>query len=187
MPEYKITTGLPNLPSTQDDKQFGLVLPLYNGVNALAKALSQAEGQVEFTQSELSQRNQIASLTTQNHRKLYALAPSALAFGKVVNLYLNAGKIEAQLADCTTAAKPAHGIVNNSAGIAAGQYGEILLIEGYTAGISGTTLGAYYYLSTAGLVSIARPVGAGKIVQPIGFGLGSLGFYVHISSFFQIL
>lgn len=186
MPDYKITTGLPQTPTTADDKTFGLLLPIYNSLNALAKVVSQGIGAVDFAQEELQQRNQLGSVLTQTHRKLYALAPAALNYGQVVNLYLDSGKIAARLADATTATLPAHGIVNTPQGIAAGQYGEIMIVEGFTAGITGTTLGAYYYLSTTGLVTAARPAVAGSIVQAIGFGLGSLGFYAHISSYFHL-
>lgn len=184
MPEYNITTGLPQLPSTGDEKAFQLVSPLYMALNSLSKAVSQVSGQVEFSQAELAQRNQLGSVVTQNHRKVYALAPAALDYGKIVTLYLDSGKIAAQEADATDNTKVAHGIVNNTAGIAAGQYGEIMLIEGFTLGIAGTTLGATYYLSTGGLVSTSRPAAAGSIVQAIGIGLGSAGFYMHISSLF---
>lgn len=186
MPDYKITTGLPQTPTTSDDKTFGLFLPVYNALNALSKVVSQGIGAVDYTQEELAQRNQLGSVITQNHRKLYALAPAALMYGQVVNVYLDSGKLAARLADATTAALPAHGIVNNPAGIAAGQYGEILLVEGFTAGITGTTIGVYYYLSTGGLISPVRPAVAGSIVQAVGFGLGSLGFYAHISSYFPV-
>ena len=184
MPDYRISTGLPQLPTTGDEKAFQLVSPLYMALNSLSKAVSQNSGQVDFNQAELSQRNQLGSVITQNHRKLYALAPSALDYGKIVTLYLDSGKIAAQYADATNNTKPAHGIVNNTAGIAAGQYGEIMLIEGFSAGISGTTLGLTYYLSTGGLVSTTRPAAAGSIIQACGIGLGSAGFYLHISSLF---
>jgi hypothetical protein len=187
MPEYRITTGLPQIPTTNDEKSFALVLPIYQAMNAVSKAVSQADGQVEFSQVELAQRNQLASINTQNHRKLYALATTTLAYGKLVNLFVSGGKIAAQYADCNPVAKPAHGIVNNPFGINASEYGEIMLVEGYTQGIAGTTLGSYYYLSTNGDAALARPVGAGKIIQACGFGLGSAGFYLHISSFFQQL
>lgn len=183
MPDYRITTGLPQIPPAMEEKDFGKFLPLYNSMNALAQAVSIAGGNVDFNQSELADRNQLGSVLTQNHRKLYALAPGALAYGTIVNLFLSSGKIAAQAADATDNTKPAHGIVNAPLGIAVGEFGEIMLVEGYSQGISGTTFGAPYYLSTAGLVQLARPGAAGNIEQAVGWGLGSAGFYLHISSY----
>jgi len=185
MPDYNITTGLPSLPSALPNKEFDLVKPLYLAMNSLAKGVSIYAGQVGFDQDELSQQNQLGTLLTQNHRKLYALAVgSTLAFGKMVHLYLSSGKIAAEYADSTTNTKPAHGIVNNPLGINAGEYGEIVLVEGYSQGISGTTFGLYYYLSSNGDVQAGRPAIAGSIIQAVGFGLGTGGFYVHISPLF---
>lgn len=186
MPQYQITTGLPQLPAAADEKNFSLVKPLYLAMNSLAQGLSIVQGAVEFTQAELAAQNQLNTLNIAGARKLYALADgAALAYGKMVNLYLVGGRIAAQYADSTTSAKPAHGIVNNPLGIDAGDYGEILLVEGPSAGIAGTVFGSYYYLSSNGDVQAGRPAVAGTIVQAVGFGLGSAGFYMHISSYFR--
>ena len=184
MPDYRITTGLPQLPAGQKSESFNLVLPLYTAMNSVAQAVSVVSGLVDFNQSELAERNQVASLSTANHNKVFALAPVALTFGTIVNLYLSGGKIAAQPADATDNTKPAHGIVNQAQGIAAGDYGEIVICQGYSSGIAGTTFGSYYYLSTAGLIQLARPAAAGSIVQAVGFGLGTSGFYLSISSLF---
>lgn len=183
MPDYGITTGLPQLPAGLEDKSFNLVKPLYQAVNSLAQGVSINAGLVGFSQSELAAKNQLGGLLAGNHRKLYALAPVALAYGRIVNLYLDSGKIAAREADSTDNTKPAHGVVNVPLGIAAGEYGEIIVIEGYTAGISGTTFGLYYYLSSTGLIQAGPPSAPGSIVQALGFGLGSAGFYMHISPY----
>lgn len=187
MPNYKITTGLPQIPPGMEEKDFSKFLPVYNSLNAIAQAVSIAAGNVEFNQEELSQRNQLGSLQAQNHRSVYPLADGVtLNYGVLVNLYLNGGgKICARLADATDNTKPAHGIVEESLGIASGDYGRVILVEGYTAGISGTTFGQYYYLGVTGLAQAGRPAAAGSIVQPVGVGLGSAGFYLHISSYFH--
>lgn len=187
MPDYRITTGLPQIPAGQDEKNFGLVLPLYNALNALAQQTSIVGGRVDFSQAELTQRNQLGSVLSQNHRQVFAknVTGAALTYGKIVNLYLDSGKIAARYADATDNTKPAHGIVNQTQGIDNGDFGQIVIVEGYSQGIAGTTFGAYYYLSTTGDVQLGRPVAAGSIVQPCGFGLGSAGFYLHVSSYFH--
>jgi hypothetical protein len=186
MPNYNVKTGLPQLPSGLNDTDFALVRPLYLAMNSLAQGLGDATGKVDFEQGELAQRNQLASVITGQHRKLYARNDTGapLGYGKIVTLSLSGGKIIAQYADSTNNTKPAHGIVNNPLGIDAGNYGEIMLIEGWSAGIAGTTFGSYYYLSTVGNVQLARPAAAGTIIQACGFGLGTAGFYLHISPLF---
>ena len=179
MPDYLIGTGLPAQPAGLEDKDFRLVNPLYGAVSALARQLSEEAGAVKFSQSELGQRNQAASLGAQSHRKVYALFPNAIGYGKLVNLFVSAGKLSAQLAD-NTLGLPAHGIVNNFAGAAANSYAEVVIVEGFSAGITGATLGQFYYLSTGGLV-VNTPPGVG-FIQSVGFGLGSLGFYLHIEN-----
>lgn len=187
MPDYRIQPGLPQLPSNLDNKDFANFKPVYLAINSLAQSLSSQTGNVNYNQSELSQRNQLGSLLTQNHRKLWVKNESgaSLAYGKIVTLQLSAGKIIAIYADATDNTKPAHGIVNNPLGIDNGDYGEVNIVEGYSQGIAGTTFGLYYYLSTNGDVQAGRPAAAGSIVQPVGFGLGTAGFYLHISSYFH--
>lgn len=182
MPQYNITTGLAQLPAGQPDKDFNLIKPLYLSLNALSQAISLSTGNVTYTQSELSEQNQLGTVLTQNLRKIYVLAPSALSYGKMVHLILSGGKIAAEYADSSTNTKPAHGIVNQPLGIAAGEYGEVVLIEGSVRGISGAVFGTYYYLSTNGDVQPVQPTGGGTIRQGVGFGLGTGGFYMHISS-----
>lgn len=184
MPNYNVTTGLPSLPAGQRDKDFDLVKPIYLAMNALAKGVSIYAGQIDFSQDEMAQQNQLSTLLTQNHRKINVLAVGALAFGKIVNLFLSGGKIAGRYADSTDNTKPAHGIVNAPLGIAAGEYGEVVLIEGYSTGISGSTFGLYYYLSNNGDVQAGRPAAVGTIIQAVGFGLGTGGFYMHISPLF---
>lgn len=181
MPEYRITTGLPQLPVQSDEKSFGLVLPLYQAMNALAKALAQEAGAVDFNQVELAQRNQLASINTQNHKKLYALAPVAIPFGHLVNVYLDSGKLAVRDASALSAsAKAAHGMVTQLDGIDAGQFGEVTLFEGYTTGVGGTTVGATYYLSTTPGLATATAPASPNLRQAVGMGLGSAGFYLSI-------
>lgn len=184
MPSHRILTGLPELPNALPDKESNMLRPLYLATNTLAKLVSESTGQVDFDQSEMSQRDQMASILTQNHTRVFVQAGADLSYGKIVNLYLSGGKLTAQYADATDATKPAHGIVNETAGIPVGTFGEVLLFTGYTLGIGGTSVGSMYYLATNGDVALARPAVAGSIVQACGIGLGSAGFYLNISSLF---
>jgi hypothetical protein len=187
MPDYGITTGLPQTPAGMENKDFSKFLPVYNALNALAQAVSIASGRVTYSQEELAQRNQLGSILTQNHRVAYVLADGiSLPFGTLVHLYLNGGgKICGEPADASTSAKPCHGIVDEPLGINPGEFGRVVVVEGYTQGITGTTFGQYYYLGVGGLAQAARPAAVGSIVQSVGFGLGSAGFYLHVSSYFH--
>lgn len=177
MPNYRITTGLPQLPpSAYDEKDFNKFVPVYQALNAIARAVSVQTGQVDFSQAELAERNQLGSLISGNNYKVYPLANGNLSFGLLVNLYVSGGKIVARAAD-PNLGRPAHGIVNVPTGIVDGTYGEVLFMEGHCLGISGTTFGTQYYATTSGLVTSPAPSG---IVQPIGWGLGSLGLYLRI-------
>lgn len=181
MPKYNLGTGLPDLPNGLKDAEFKLVAPLYMALNNLSKGLAALNGQVTYDASELSIQSQIIGLQPQNLFKVYAKATAVLPYGAIVNLHLDAGKIGARLADCSNDTKPAHGICNVSTGLAIGEYGEIIVSYGYTGGITGTNVGEIYYLSTGGLVTNVRPTPAPKIVQAVGIGLGSLGFYLTVS------
>jgi len=184
MPDYGLNAGLPQTPASLPDKEFSLLLPLYQALNNLSQAVSNYAGLTRYTQLELASRNQLGSVQSQRQYRLFVYAPSLLAYGKFVHLYLDSGKIAAEYADATDDTKPACGIVNAPFDIEAGAYGEVILTSGVTQGVSGTTLGATYYLSTTGDISTTRPGVAGSIIQAVGIGLGSAGFYMNISSLF---
>jgi len=181
MPQYNITSGLPQLPNAPENL-FPYLLPIYQSINALTKPIASLTGQVTFDQVELAERSAVASINSQHQNRLFAKALVDLPFGALVNLKLDSGALAAQLADATDLTKPAHGIVANTQGIDTGQYGEITMMQGHSYGISGTTIGAFYWLSTGGLVQNTPPVAPGSLVQGVGVGLGSLGFFLSISS-----
>lgn len=184
MPDYGLNAGIPQTPVGLADKEFSLLLPVYQAINNLAQNVSDIAGLTTYSQAELAQQSQLRAIRTQNATRLAVYAPGDLDYGKVVNLYLDSGKIAAREADATDATKPAHGVVNSVTGIAAGTYGDILLCTGLTAGIIGTTVGELYYLDTTGNVSNSRPAAVGSIIQAVGIGLGSAGFYLNVSSLF---
>ena len=122
MPNYNFTSGLPQLPSSGlTPEQFTLVQPLYLALTSVAQKTAEATGNVVYSQAELSARNQLGGLLTQNHRRIYPLAVGTLAFGKLVSLTISGGKLAAQLADASSGLK-AHGIVEEPYGITSGQY-----------------------------------------------------------------
>ena len=180
MPQYGITSGLPQLP-VAGDKEFAMLMPVYTALNGLARQLAEISGKVSFDQAELAERNPVASVSSQAQNRIFVKALENLPFGTLVHLTVDAGKLAAVLADATNSTKPAAGVVAEPAGILTGAFGEVTLMSGHTYGISGTTVGAMYWLSTAGLVQNVPPGTAGNLIQGVGVGLGSAGFFLNIS------
>jgi hypothetical protein len=55
-------------------------------------------------------------------------------------------------------------------------------MQGQTPSVSGTVLGATYYLSTAGAIQLAAPTADGVLNQVVAIGLGSAGIYLAIEA-----
>lgn len=180
MPDYLISTGLPDYPAGLADKDANLVVPLYQAVNSLAKSVSVNTGQTQYTSGEMASIDQFTALTAQRSQKIFVKAGEALSYGTVVNLSIVSGKIVAFKADATVLTKFAHAVIDVPTGIPLDGYGEAIFLQGKCNGIGSTVFGAAYYLSTAGQVQLTPPVATGVLNQVIGIGLGSAGFYVNI-------
>lgn len=180
MPDYLLASGLPSYPSGLSDKDAALVLPLYRAINALAQQLSVVAGAVQYSSAEQAQVSQLSKLTSTANQKLTVKAGEALAYGQLLTLSVVSGKIVAMKADASTLTKPAHAVCDTPGGIALNAFGDAVFMTGLTAGISGTVLGAAYYLSTAGTIQISPTVATGVLNQVVGIGLGSAGFYLDI-------
>jgi hypothetical protein len=181
MPSFDLGSGLPTYPAGLSDREVALVLPLYRAIAALTQQASVATGNVTYSPSEQAQADQFGKLISQRMNKIAVRATVALGFGKLVNLHLVAGVVEARLADATPGIiLPAHGVVDSPAGIAAGAWGEIIFMTGRSTGISGTVFGSRYFLSTAGNAQLLAPTAPGALVQLLGVGLGSAGFFLQI-------
>lgn len=180
MPDYLISSGLPSYPANLPDKEVGMILPLYRAIHNLDNRLSVTSGNVQYSSAEMGQLAPFTGLIDANNKKIFAQATEVLTFGTVVNIYDVAGVVSARKADCALLYQ-AHGIVNSVSGAAIGAYCEILFIQGRTPAITGATLGTQYWLSTAGQVQAVKPI-APNIIQPVGYGLGTSGFYLNIES-----
>ncbi len=101
-----------------------------------------------------------------------ATAGVALSAGNFVNLYNNAGTLQAQLADCSTGL-PADGYV--LAAVASGSTGTVYLNDQNTSAGTSLTPGLAYFLSTAGAISSTAPTTSGYISQVIGFAISATG------------
>jgi hypothetical protein len=112
--------------------------------------------------------------------RLYAKASEAIGFGNAVNLHAVSGVINIRKANATNNTKPCHGFCSVSVGIPSGEYGEVILCQGITTGITGLTTGTRYFLSTTdGLLTATAPVAAGNIEQAVGIALETSLFIQH--------
>jgi hypothetical protein len=178
MPEYLVTSGLPTHPAGLTDKEASLVLPLYRAVNNVAQSVSVLSSNTQYSASEMAQASQVTKLVAAKRNKIFVRAFENMNYGTLVSIYDNAGVITARKADHAVP-YGAHGVIDTPVGVVAGEYCEILFMAGHSFGITGTVVGQPYWLSTAGQVQATKP-GTG-IVQPIGWGLGSSGFYLNIA------
>lgn len=179
MPQFQIDSGLPVYPSGLTDEDAGLVLPMYRAINSIAQQLSTLTGSVQYSNTELGQLDPFIGLQSQRTNKITCTAAENLAFGNIVNLYVAGGIIKARKADALFR-RPAHGIVDNPAGMAAGSTGQIVWMSGRGAGMAGTIFGATYYLSTGGTVQLMPPTVEGVLVQVVGVGLDAGGIWLDI-------
>ena len=180
MPQYSISSGLPDLPVGLNDKDAGLVAPLYRAVSSLAQQLSLLTGNVQYSASEQVNIDQFGGLIDSREQRIYVQALEPLAYGSLLTLGVVGGKLTALLADATVLTKPAHAICDVPGGVTTNSFGVALFMRGRTASVAGTTMGAPYYLSTAGAMQITAPTADGVINQIVAVGLGSAGIYLNI-------
>ena len=180
MPSFNISSGLPDLPSGLSDKDANLVSPLYRAIGALAQQLSLLTGNIQYTAGEQASIDQFSGLIDSREQKIYVKALETISYGSLITLSVSSGKLAASLATATTLTKPAHGICDQPGGIASGSYGLCLFMRGRSAGVAGTTLGATYYLSTAGAMQLTSPTADSVRNQLDAIGLRSAGVYLNI-------
>lgn len=93
-------------------------------------------------------------------------ASENLAAGDLVNLWDDSGTIKARKADATAVGKEADGFVSGA--VTSGASATVIL-DGTIAGLSGLTIGAFYYLATTGgAITAAAPSATGNVYQPVG-------------------
>lgn len=177
MPTFNLASGLPSYPAGLSDKDAALVLPLYRAVNSLAQQLAVQSGNATYSAAEQASVDQFTKFTDTRTRKMFVQAAEDLTFGNLVTLSIAGGKIVATKADATVLTQPAHAIIDEPAGIASGGFGEAIFMQGNSSGVTGTSFGTAYYLSTSGQIQATPPVASGVINQIVGIGLGSAGFY----------
>jgi hypothetical protein len=177
---YGINSGLPALPIGMKDEDFAKLSPIYRAISSLSQQLSFNTGDVQFEKNEIGSVDQLVLLSNHRQQRIIVRAGEALAYGQMLTLTVDAGKITAFRANAVDLSRPAHAVCDSPTGIAAAAFGDALFMSGKTAGIAGTVFGAAYYLSVDGAIQITPPVATGVISQVVGVGLGSAGFYMNI-------
>lgn len=95
-------------------------------------------------------------------------ASEDVAAGDLINLWNDTGTLKMRKADNTSTAKRADGYIE--AAVTTGNTGAPTVGGGLVSGLSGLTVGADYYLGTAGGVTTTPPTASGSIVQYVGKG-----------------
>jgi len=100
-------------------------------------------------------------------------ASEALSAGDLVNVYSNAGTLNARKADGSAAGKPADGFV--LAAVSNGAAATVYPEEAQITGLSGLTVGGDCFLSTStpGAIQQTVPSGANKVCQLVGKALNA--------------
>jgi hypothetical protein len=179
---YKIQLGLPALPDDNVPSElYDNFYQLHRAIQNLLRGVSQYCG-IDANSSDIwSSLNYTDTLLESNLTRMYPIAGSAISRGQMVNLYNNAGVLNARPAQANSMSTMAHGIANSAA--AAGNRIEMFWLRGLVDSIGSMTVGTLYYLhpTVAGAVQNAAPVTAGQIVQPVGLALAAATLNMDIT------
>lgn len=177
-----ITLLLGQFPEIEDPRLFAGLLPVYTAINQLQAGISQYCGIGQYPSDQWNQLSASRTVYPQNHHRLYVPASEAISYGNMVNLYNNAGALNARNANATNNTKPCYGFCNQLGGTAgAGAFTEVIVLTGLIV-TSGLTPGTRFFLSTTnGLVTATAPVAAGNIAQVLGIALSATEFLFDAS------
>lgn len=181
----RIILGLPQLPNENlTPIIYGELSTVYGAIFNLLRGISTYGGIDAPQQQDWAQSPPSATFLVGNLTRLYVACGVAIGAGQLVNLYNNAGVLNAQLASASSAATLAHGVANIAG--AAGDIIEIQWMRGFITSIGGMSLGATYYLSpTAGAVQNLPPTAVGTIQQPIGLAIAASQLLMDIPYFYK--
>lgn len=120
----------------------------------------------------------------QNLNRCYIQFSEAIVAGGMINVVDVAGTKQARNANAANNTKMAHGY--STEGVAAGDFGEVILGHGLCTSVGGLTVGARYYLSTVnGLITAIAPVAAGNIEQLVGIAMSATELFVTMHYYVQ--
>ena len=174
--------GIGQQPAISDPRLFEQLAPIYNALNRLQQAFTDYTGADQQIVDFWDKLRPTDTILAQNAHRLYLPASEAIVEGGLVNLYNNAGALNARNANATNNTKPCHAYCSQAGGAAgAGAYTEVIVLTGL-APAAGLTVGTRYFLSTVnGLLTAVAPVAAGNIEQVVGVALSATEFLFNAS------
>lgn len=171
--QLSLNLGLPQTPDTPDPVLFNAILPMYNAIKNVARALDLYTGVLARPSGDWSVLTPADTILSAGTNRLYVLFTVAVDAGKLVNLYNDAGALKARYANASAAGTLARGFAPDS--VASGAYGQVILF-GLNAGLSGLTPGTVYFCSNVdGLYGTV----AGVVSQKVGYALSATDLYFN--------
>lgn len=163
-----VNTGLPNIPDPPDPAFFAEFTRVYNAIRNLTIALDAYTGSLPQDAAYFSQTPPTSTLLSQNTQRLYVKFSDTMSYGQTVNLWNNAGILNARLSSAAAAGKPIHAWCSTAGGVISGAYGEVML-GGLCTAIGSLTIGQTYYAgNTAGTIAPTP----GTVSQKVGYAIG---------------
>lgn len=121
-----------------------------------------------------------SSLLAGNLNRFYVMASETILLGAAINLFNNAGAINARNANTSVSTKICHGFCTTPGGIASGTVGEVQLGRGL-ATITGLTAGTEYYLDiNNGQIALSG-------TQKVGIGINSNTLLFDVPPFIAVI
>lgn len=146
-----------------------------------------------ITSSGVANANQIVALDSTGHldpsvlpvgvglEVISVVASESLSAGAFVNLWNNAGTLNARNADASSSSKPANGFV--LAGFSSSATATVYLLGQTNTSMSSLTIGADYWLSTVGGVTTTPATTSGFINQYLGKAFSTTQLYFMNETF----
>lgn len=164
--------GLPVTPEVKDGETFNALLMVHNAIGGLQSALDSYTSPIAKDSSAWSSYTPTDTLLTSNANRLYGKFTGAVAAGRMINIYNNAGAMEFRLADQGTNV-PCRAFAPLA--VAAGAYGEVIVMQGVLGGFAGLVPGTLFWLANTGLIQNTAP-GAG-LIQKVAFAMNTTTIY----------
>lgn len=171
--QISLNLGLPQTPDTLNPELFIAILPLFNAVRNVARALDAYTGILARPAGDWSELTPSDTVLSAGTNRLYLPFSVAVDAGKLVNLWNDAGTLKARYANANAAGTLARGFAPSS--VAAGDYGQVILF-GLNSSLSGLTPATVYFTSnTDGLYSTV----AGVVSQRVGYALSDTELFFN--------
>lgn len=179
---YGLGVGLPEQAPFQDEGDFRKFNPIYQALNGLAKATSDAVGLTSIDPDELQNTGPFIEFNGNLGRRMNFVAAEQIEPARMIHLDTTAGESRIWHANSQSGInRVAHGFSLEPVATPAGRRCRVMLFSGLLAGISGVSPGTVYWLGINGQLSAVMPTAAGWTQQKVAIGLTSSAVMVQIS------